>query len=103
MGIVAETLLESYGEIDVIMDDKCFFAPLIEDVNKDNKKTIPNKQLSNKITFVKKIGELITSCDQLSLPSEQRLIELCCCIIDGSVEFDRYDYIELIRSLNVKI
>jgi hypothetical protein len=74
------------------MDDKCFFASLIEDVSKDQKKTLPNKQLCNKITFVKKIGELITSCEKL-----------CCSIVDGSTEFGRYDYVEIIRSLNVKI
>jgi hypothetical protein len=85
------------------MDDKCFFASLIEDVSKDQKKTLPNKQLCNKITFVKKIGELITSCEKLSDSVEQRIIELCCSIVDGSTEFGRYDYVEIIRSLNVKI
>jgi hypothetical protein len=77
MDIVAQALLESYSEIDVIMDDK------------DHKKTIPNKQLFNKITFVKNTVEFITSCDELSVSSEQRLIKLRCSIIDVSVELDR--------------
>jgi hypothetical protein len=89
VGIVAEALLEIYGRINVIMDNKFFFAPLIENVNKDHKVTVQNKQLRNKITFVKNIGELITSRDQLYIPSEQRLIEWWCFTIDRSVEFDR--------------
>ena len=52
---------------------------------------------------MKKIGELITNCECLSCPSDQKLLELCCAIVDSSNEFERFDFIELLGSLNTKI
>ena len=31
------------------------------------------------------------------------MLEMCCAIVDGSSEFERYDYVELLGSLNTKI
>ena len=54
--MVAETILENYGEIDVMADDRCFFSVLIEDQRETNKRALPAKQNANRITFVKKVG-----------------------------------------------
>lgn len=76
MAFVAEAIQQYYGEIEVATEGRCFFAVLIEDSNhkSSSRKTLPGKQQANRITFSKKLGELLTNCECLCYPCDQPLL-----------------------------